>query len=163
MTGTLTGDHLTTLRFMDAAGVEVIPTPFPGAADQVAALLGGHIDAIVGNVGDVAKDPEKFRVLAVATEERHPWLPDAPTFKEQGIDLVASIERGLALPKGTSREVFDKLYKALEEITSLPEYKEGMEKAGLPGAFLHGDEWAELIASQQEEAERVLKQFDLIK
>jgi tripartite-type tricarboxylate transporter receptor subunit TctC len=55
------------------------------------------------------------------------------------------------------------LYKALEEITSLPEYKEGTEKAGLPGAFLHGDEWAELIASQQEEAERVLKQFDLIK
>ncbi|MDQ0337960.1 tripartite-type tricarboxylate transporter receptor subunit TctC [Caldalkalibacillus uzonensis] len=162
MTGTLTGDHLTTLMFMDRAGVEVNPTPFQGAADQVAALLGGHVDAIMGNVGDVAKEPQQFKVLAVATEERHEWLPDAPTFKEQGIDLVAAIDRGLAMPKGSPREAYEKLYEALEKITDLPEYLEGMENAGLPPAFLSGDEWAKLIEEQKQEAESILEQFNEI-
>lgn len=163
MTGTLTGDHLTTLRFMDAAGVKVTPVPLAGSADQVTQLLGGHISAIVGNVGDVTADLEKFKVLAVATEERHDWLPDVPTFKEQGIDLVASIDRGLALPKGSPPEAREKIYKVLEEIVKLPEYQEKMRNAGLVDGFIKGEEWEKLIMEQKVEAERILDKFNLIK
>lgn len=162
MTGTLTGDHLTTLRFMQVAGVEVTMVPLAGAADQVTQLLGGHIDAIVGNVGDVTAEPDNYNILAVATEERHDWLPETPTFIEQGIDLVAVIERGLALPKGSPREALDMLYEALEEITSLPEYQEDMKNAGLVEGFMHGDEWAKEIERQYEEAAQVLEDFDLL-
>ncbi|KMJ55081.1 hypothetical protein AB685_29115, partial [Bacillus sp. LL01] len=161
-TGTLTGDHLTVLRFMQAAGVEVTIIPLAGAADQVTQLLGGHIDAIMGNVGDVTAEPDNYNILAVATEERHDWLPDTPTFKEQGIDLIAVIERGLALPKGSPREALDMLYEALEHITSLPEYQEDMRNAGLVDGFQHGDEWAVDIQRQYEEARQVLQDFDLI-
>ncbi|GGC83615.1 hypothetical protein GCM10007216_12810 [Thalassobacillus devorans] len=162
LTGTYTGDHLTTLKFMDTADVQVTPVPLAGSADQVKELLGGHIDAIMGNVGDVTKDLDQFNVLAIATEERHEWLPDVPTFKEQGIDLVAAIDRGLALPKDTPQEIHDKLFEALEQITSLPEYEEKMEDAGLVADFLPGDEWAELIEEQQKEAKEVLEKFDEI-
>ncbi|MGO4887439.1 tripartite tricarboxylate transporter substrate binding protein [Anaerobacillus sp. MEB173] len=162
LTGTLTGDHLTILKFMSIAGVKVTEVPLPGAADQVAQLMGGHIDAIMGNVGDVAKDPDNYKVLGVATEERHEWLPDAPTFKEQGIDLVAAIERGLAFPKGTPKEAVDMVYEALEQIVALPEYQEGMKNAGLVDGFMHGDEWAESIEQQHEEAKVILEEFGLL-
>jgi tripartite-type tricarboxylate transporter receptor subunit TctC len=163
MTGNLTGDHLTTLKFMDAAGVKVTTVPLAGSADQVKQLLGGHIDAIVGNVGDVTKDRSKFNILAIGTEERHEWLPDVPTFKEQGIDIVAAIDRGLALPKGTPKEIKEKIYTALEEITSLPEYQEMMKKAGLVDGFMAGDEWKELIDEETKESKELLKKFDLLK
>lgn len=163
LTGTLTGDHLTTLKFMEAAGVKVTLVPLAGSADQVKQLLGGHIDAIMGNVGDVTKDIEQYKVLAIATEERHEWLPDVPTFKEQGIDLVAAIDRGLAVPKGTPKEIKEKLFNALKEINNLPEYKKKMKKAGLVQGFMPGEEWAELISKQKAEAEEILKKYDLIK
>lgn len=163
MTGTLTGDHLTTLKIMDAAGIKVTPIPLAGSADQVKQLLGGHIDAIVGNVGDVTKDPDQFNILAVATEERHEWLPDVPTFKEQGIDLVAAIDRGLALPKGSPKEVKKMIYSALEKIVALPEYQEKMKEAGLVDGFMAGDKWREQVLSQQKEAERVLKKYGVLK
>ncbi|MFG6150650.1 tripartite tricarboxylate transporter substrate binding protein [Halobacillus sp. B23F22_1] len=160
LTGTYTGDHLTTLKLMDEAGIEVTMVPLAGAADQVKQLLGGHIDAIMGNVGDVTKNKDQFRVLAIGTEERHDWLPEVPTFEEQGVDLVAAIDRGLALPKDTPQEIQDELFKALEEITSLPEYQKQMEEAGLVADFLPGDEWAELISEQKVEAEETLEKFD---
>ncbi|WP_017378841.1 tripartite tricarboxylate transporter substrate binding protein [Paenisporosarcina sp. TG-14] len=162
MTGNLTGDHLTTLKFMDAAGVEVTTVPLAGAADQVKQLLGGHIDSIVGNVGDVAKDPDQFTILAIGTEERHEWLPDVPTFKEQGIDIVAAIDRGLGLPKGTPKEIQEKLYIALEEISKLPEYQEMMKKAGLVDGFMSGEEWKDLIVKEKIESEQLLVKFGLL-
>ncbi|WP_408011146.1 tripartite tricarboxylate transporter substrate binding protein [Pseudalkalibacillus sp. A8] len=162
LTGKLTGDHLTALKFMEAADVEVTLVPLPGSADQVKQLLGGHIDAIIGNVGDVTKDQDKFNILAIGTEERHEWLPDVPTFKEQGVDLVAAIDRGLALPKGTPKEVHEKLLKALQEITSLPEYKEMMKNAGLVDGFITGDEWADLIEEEKAEAKEILTKYELL-
>ncbi|MBS8263709.1 tripartite tricarboxylate transporter substrate binding protein [Mesobacillus boroniphilus] len=162
LTGHLTGDHLTALKFMSAAGVKVTTVPLPGSADQVSQLLGGHIDAIVGNVGDVTKDRSQFKILAIGTEERHEWLPDVPTFKEQGIDIVAAIDRGLALPKGTPKEYQEKIFKALEQITKLPEYQEKMKKAGLVDGFLSGEEWAEIISQEKVEAEKLLEEFELL-
>lgn len=163
MTGNLTGDHLTTLKFMDAAGVEVTTVPLTGAADQVKQLLGGHIDSIVGNVGDVAKDPDQFTILAIGTEERHEWLPEVPTFREQGIDIVAAIDRGLGLPKGTPKEVQEKLYGALEEISKLPEYQEMMKKAGLVDGFMSGEEWQKQIDKETIESKNLLEKFGLLK
>ncbi|WP_100401127.1 tripartite tricarboxylate transporter substrate binding protein [Bacillus sp. FJAT-44742] len=160
MVGTLTGDHLATLNFMDETGLKVNESPFQGAADSMSNLLGGHVDAIMGNVGDVVTEQDRVRVLAIATEERHEWLPDVPTFQEQGVDLVAAIDRGLGLPEGTPEEVYEQLLHALEQITSEPEYEERMENAGLPSAFLPGEEWAEEIEQERQEAEDLLDEFE---
>ncbi|WP_018924910.1 tripartite tricarboxylate transporter substrate binding protein [Salsuginibacillus kocurii] len=158
--GTLTGDHLTTLQFMDETGLEVNESPLPGAADAMSNLLGGHVDAIMGNLGDVITEQDQVRVLGIATEERHDWLPDAPTFKEQGVDLVAAIDRGLAFPKGTPDEVLEAVEEVIDEITSDPEYDESMENAGLPNEFLPGDEWEEEIREEAEQAEELLERFE---
>jgi tripartite-type tricarboxylate transporter receptor subunit TctC len=161
--GTLTGDGLTTLKFMKAAGVKVTSVPVSGSADSTKQLLGGHVDAMVGNVGDVTADPDKYNILGVATEKRHPWLPDVPTFKEQGLDLTAAIDRGWGVPKGTPVELRDKIQEAVKTITDMPEYQKDMKKAGLPSAFLPGDEWMNLIKQQKSEAKDILDQFDMLK
>jgi tripartite-type tricarboxylate transporter receptor subunit TctC len=55
---------------------------------------------------------DKFRTLAVAAEERVPALPDVPTFKELGYDIVGGAFRGVAVPLGTPQPVVDKLAEA---------------------------------------------------
>lgn len=65
---------------------------------------------------------EKARCLAVAMQARHPRLPDCPTFKEQGIDLVSGAYRGYAVLKGTPMEVQKKLAELIATINKNPEF-----------------------------------------
>jgi len=55
---------------------------------------------------------DKVRVLAVAADERVETLPDVPTFKELGYNIVGGAFRGVAAPKGTPKEIVDKLADA---------------------------------------------------
>ena len=61
--------------------------PFSGWGETSPALLGGHIDAAMAQPGEVKPlvDAKKLRVLAVASPQRHPFFPEAPTGKEIGL------------------------------------------------------------------------------
>jgi len=58
--GTYSGHHVAALKFMDLTGTKYSLVTFQGAADQNIALLGGHIDVMVGNLNDVMRDIDKF-------------------------------------------------------------------------------------------------------
>ena len=110
--GTYSANHLETLRLMKAAGVDLTYVPYTGTGPVIPAVMGGHIKAAMSYsmVGVTYKD--KFRTLAVAAEERVPALPDVPTFKELGYDIVGGAFRGVAAPLGTPQPVVDRLAKA---------------------------------------------------
>ncbi len=62
---------------------------------------------------------KKVRVLAVAADERVETLPDVPTFKEQGYDIVGGAFRGVAAPKGTPKEIIAKLADAFTKTNKI--------------------------------------------
>lgn len=160
--GTLTGGHLALLKMMDELSIEVTNVPFPGSSDNTAALLGGHVDAIIGNVGDVAQDPDMYKLLGIMTEERHEWLPDTPTFKENGYDVFATIRRGIAAPAGLPEKVYEKLEAGIARIVAKEGYLEDMTKIGLPEHYLTGEEFKQSVMEEKVDAERLLKKFGLI-
>jgi tripartite-type tricarboxylate transporter receptor subunit TctC len=144
--GAGTSGHLSILVMNKAAGIEAKPVHFGGAGESKAAFLGGHIDAIAQTYGEVLsmlKDGSA-KVIAVATEERMPELPDVPTFKEVGIDLVIASNRGFAAPKDTPKEIIDILAEAFRKAHEDPEYQAEMEKMGLPAKYLGPEEFGEL-------------------
>ncbi|MBN1107068.1 MAG: tripartite tricarboxylate transporter substrate binding protein, partial [Deltaproteobacteria bacterium] len=79
--GTFSGHHIATLRLQKMSGAKYNYVPFTGAAPQITAFLGGHVNAIFGNSDDLVKYSDKIRVLAMAAETRFPAFPDTPTFK----------------------------------------------------------------------------------
>jgi tripartite-type tricarboxylate transporter receptor subunit TctC len=117
---------------LNASGAQLNIVDSGGATDRIAALKGGHIDAIPNPYGTVKPYLESgdFRALAVITEERNPKFPDIPTAKEQGYDVVLPIAYFFAFPKGTPEEIVDKFSKAVEKIaTTNKEYAEAIDKA----------------------------------
>ncbi|GAE34341.1 tripartite tricarboxylate transporter substrate binding protein [Halalkalibacter akibai] len=86
--GLYVGQHLATLLLEDTANIQVEDVPFPGAADAIASLLGGHTDVVAGNLSDIYRLGSDVRPLAIATEERHSFAPDIPTFSELGYPEV---------------------------------------------------------------------------
>ena len=99
------GPHFATMRLEKLAGVKLTYVPFTGAAPQMTALLGGHTDASFSNSDDLVRFKDKVRVLGFASPERFFAFPDVPTLKELGFDLVESVDRGIAVPVGTPKEI----------------------------------------------------------
>jgi tripartite-type tricarboxylate transporter receptor subunit TctC len=128
--GTFSGHHVATLRLQKMAGTKFNYVPFTGAAPQITAFLGGHVNAIFGNSDDLVKHADSIRVLAVAADSRFFGFPETPTFKEGGVELVESIDRGIGLPPKTPEAVVKKLEAAFMQIAKDPAIQEQMKKEG---------------------------------
>ncbi|SDF81277.1 tripartite tricarboxylate transporter substrate binding protein [Desulfovibrio legallii] len=164
LVGPLSGHHLMFLEFCKLfPDVKLSRVFYKGAADQNAALLGGEVDLIFGNINDVMRSIEEFNVLNVAAEKRNGFLPDVPTLKEQGINLVSDIRRIFAAPKGTSPEALAFLRETFKKICSDPNYLSDMKKAGQPAEYLDGEATAAYIRSVEAADKKLLQEAGLLK
>ena len=74
--GTFSGHHIATLRLQKMSGAKFNYVPFTGAAPQITAFLGGHVNAIFGNSDDLVKHADNIRVLGTADDQgSRPHLP----------------------------------------------------------------------------------------
>lgn len=138
--GPMTDDHLGIFLLEKASGAKFANVGFDGAAANIAALLGNHIDASFGHVGDfvaTSKDG-KVKVLAVADKERSPYFKDVATLTESGYAVSNSSTRTLVVPAGTPKAAVDALSEAMKTAWDDAEHKKRMEDAGLTLRFLDG-------------------------
>ena len=116
-------DHFFWIQFFESAGIpleDIRLISYPDTGSQVSALLAHEIDFTMINMpsgGSFFKEGS-FRPLGVAYDKRLDALPDTPTLKEQGIDLINATSRGIFVPKGTPENkikiIADAYKKALE-------------------------------------------------
>jgi len=116
---------------LDAAfGIKTSYIPFKGTGDMTTAVLGGHVTGAMSYTAFAINNKGKMRALAVAMEKRHPLLPDAPTFRELGIDWVDGAYRGIGVPKSAPAEVKRRLSDLWLALNKDPEMKELAAKSG---------------------------------
>ncbi|MBE9553753.1 MAG: tripartite tricarboxylate transporter substrate binding protein [Proteobacteria bacterium] len=93
----------------DLTGMKFKYVPFDGTRERMTALLSNTIQ--LGTINVVAGKKYikggELKALGIAAAERNEQLPDLPTLREQGIDLVYALRRGIVAPKGTSSDVID--------------------------------------------------------
>jgi tripartite-type tricarboxylate transporter receptor subunit TctC len=143
--------HLNQLVFEYVAGIELNKVPFAGDAPQRAAVLGGHI-AACGIKGSEAYPYVKegtMRILGVMTKKRVSFLPDVPTFEEQGYPVFAFSARGVVAPKGLPVEIRKILADAIAKVVASPEFVEKAQtKLKMPIDYIAGDEYVEFLKEQ---------------
>jgi tripartite-type tricarboxylate transporter receptor subunit TctC len=128
--GLNSANHVANVRLEGAAGIKLTYVPFKGTGDLVASILGGHVDAAMSYVTLALAQKGRTRMLAIATEKRHPAFPDTPTFKELGIDWVDGAYRGVAVPKSTPPELRKKISDIFAEINKDPDFRKRMADGG---------------------------------
>ena len=104
---------------------------FKGTSEAATALLGGHIELIITPAGNASPHVAagRMRVIAVAAPQRFTdVLANAPTWREQGIDLVFSGWRAVMAPKGLTPAQVAYWESALRKATALPEWRADLEK-----------------------------------
>jgi tripartite-type tricarboxylate transporter receptor subunit TctC len=123
-------NHAAAARFENLAGVKFAYVPFKGTADMATAILGSHVDAAMSYTTFAISQKQKVRVLAVATEKRHPLFPDVPTFKEAGFNWVDGAYRGVAVPKSTPEATKKQISDLFQRINNDADMKKQMADGG---------------------------------
>lgn len=148
-----TDDHLAVLLFL-GKGVPFNYVPYPGGADIVTALMGKHI--VMGALGSFTLNAgNPLRPIAVLGAQRHEQLAQAPTAKEQGIDVQMSSDRGLASHARVPAEIRQRFADAVQAAMQDPELIARMKQLNLPMAYLSGEDWAPEIAKRRAEYQAI--------
>ena len=128
--GLNSANHAAHERLNAIFGTQTTYIPYKGTGDMSIAIFGGHIGGAWSNTAFPVNNKGKVRALAVAMEKRHALLPDAPTFRELGIDWVDGTYRGIGVPKSTPAEVKKRLSDLWMALNNDAEMKELAAKSG---------------------------------
>jgi len=114
-------------------GTEIVHVPYKGAGPMMQDLLAGNVDMAFDGMGTSAAQIKggKLRALAVTTGTRSPVIPDVPTLKELGIgDFEVTTWYAMWAPKGTPKEIIDRMYSEVVKALQLPDMKKIWEDQG---------------------------------
>jgi tripartite-type tricarboxylate transporter receptor subunit TctC len=140
-----------------AAGFEYNNIPHDGGGPSMLAVLGGHADATFGFTAQLVPQiaAGKMRVLAVTDVKRHPDLPNVPTVKEEGYDVVFTMWRSVLAPKGTPQAILDKLETAFKKLSEDRSFKALIKSLGDEVHFQGGKDFEKTWADEWEQHSRV--------
>jgi tripartite-type tricarboxylate transporter receptor subunit TctC len=144
--GLMAVPHSQVLMLSRAAGVKFASVHFGGGAPSVTALLGGHVDALAGATADALphKQSGKFRVLGIAAEQPDKSMPDVPTMRSQGYDVLAASSTGIVAPAGVPAPVVATLTAAIKKIIESDEHQKKLNELALGPYYLDPDAYTKV-------------------
>ncbi|BDG75317.1 tripartite tricarboxylate transporter substrate binding protein [Roseomonas fluvialis] len=132
--------HAVFVLFTAKAGIEMLHVPFSGGAPSLQALLSGTVDLAVlapEETGGMVQSGE-IRALAVCSAERIPILPNVPTLRESGFDVVVENMKGLNAPAGLPDEIYTSLHDRFRRALGEPAWTGFLERTGTFEGYLDG-------------------------
>jgi tripartite-type tricarboxylate transporter receptor subunit TctC len=147
-----------------ATGVKFKYVSYEGLAPRMNAILGGHVDLTDSNLTQKGKvEAGQLKFLGIATEKRHPELPNVPTLKELGINVVFDVNRGIMAPKGTPAEVINKLGTACAAAAKEPDFAHAMKLQGTDVRYMDRATYAKWQKEADDLNRTIAKDLGLLK
>ncbi len=147
-----------------AAGIKFKYVSYEGLAPRMNAILGGHIDLTDSNLTQKGKvEAGQLKFLAIATEKRNPEMPNVPTLKELGVNVVYDVNRGVMVPKGTPADVLAKLESSCAAAAREPAFAEAMKKQATDVRYMGRKQYADWLKGNDELNKALAKDLGLYK
>ena len=156
--------HLGAEAFKKQAGIDLLHVPYKGNAPATIAILGGEVnltfDSLVGPLPNIRAG--KLRALATTGRKRATMLPEVPTVIETGVaNFDYESWNAVAAPRGTPREIVQRLNAEVVRVVALPEVRERLISLGYEPVSNSTDEFAALIAADLQRFGRLVKEIGL--
>jgi tripartite-type tricarboxylate transporter receptor subunit TctC len=156
--------HMIQLALTELAGIDVKMIPYKGSGPLVVDMLSGSVDASIDYIGETyikQFEAGSIRPLAVVSEKRAPDYPDVPTFKESGINFAASPWAGIMAPKGTPKEIVDKINAAIGEFVKSDGIEAKMKPFGQSPAFTTPAEFHQIVVDEEAKWRDIIKKHNI--
>src|SRR5919106_812742 len=163
--GTGVGGHFNSLILSQVTGIKIKHVPYKGGGEYIPALLGGHLDFVIGTA--IATLPQesagKLRTLALLSSNKMKGLPSVPTTVELGIkgDYLDSWA-GAFVTAGTPKPVLDTLTAAAEKVIKSKEFGARIEKTGGVVKYVTPAEFRSTIERDKNTALEIAKKEGLL-
>jgi tripartite-type tricarboxylate transporter receptor subunit TctC len=145
-------------------GIKLKYVSYEGLAPRMNAILGGHTDLTDSNLTQKGKvDAGQLKFLAIATEKRHPEMPNVPTLKELGVNVVYDVNRGLMVPKGTPNDVISKLGSSCAAAAKEPEFAKAMKLQGTDVRYMDRAAFGKWLKQNDDLNRNLAKDLGLLK
>jgi len=147
-----------------AAGIKFKYVSYEGLAPRMNAILGGHIDLTDSNMTQKGKvEAGQLKFIAIATEKRSPEMPNVPTLKELGVNVVYDVNRGLMAPKGTPADVLGKLESSCAAAAREPSFVDSMKKQATDVRYMGRRQYADWLKGNDDLNRTLAKDLGLLK
>jgi putative tricarboxylic transport membrane protein len=159
-------DSIITHLVEKATGTQFNFIAFKSGGEVMTNLLGSHIDVASANPGEALTQiqAKKARVLAAASAKRLASLPDVPTLRESGIDVVATQWRGVAAPKGLPKEAEAALISAFKRLSESKMWQENyLKENNLTPQYMAPEEFRRYLDTDTQQTRQILTEMGLIK
>ena len=158
-------DHLTPMLLAEAVGVtpsDVNYVPYDGGGELLAGILGGDVEFAATGVGEVSEAAASgdVRILAVTSEEPVEGV-DAPTLKDEGVDLTVTNWRGVVAAPDISDDDKQRFIDAITEMHDSDAWQQVLQDQGWTDAFLTGDDFTSFLNDESERVESVMSELGL--
>ena len=164
--GVVSDPVLLARMLQNATGVTIDTVPFDGEGEVMAAVLGGHIDFMLGNPAEVLPQIEAgtLRPIAVSTANRISSVSDAPSFKELGLNIEHVQLRGVVMPGGVPPETVAFWEQALRKVAESEQWKrEYLDRFRDEPRFVGSSEFAQVLESTSALYARTMTELGLKK
>jgi len=156
--GSGTSVHLSGELFKSMTGCDMVHVPYKGAGPALIDLIGGQVHVIFDNlpssIGHIKQG--KIRALAVTSEQREPSLPGVPTVGETVSRYEATAWFGIGMPKGTPREIIDKINAEVNRALADPKMRERLAELGGKPIAGSPEDFGKVIAAETAKWEKVV-------
>jgi tripartite-type tricarboxylate transporter receptor subunit TctC len=160
--GTGSSLHITMEQIAKHTGIKWTQVPFKGGADNMNALLGGHIDVTADATGWAELvNAGKFRLLVTWGAERTKNWPNVPTLKESGIDMISNSPFGIGGPKGMDPAVVKVLHDAFKKGMEEQSYKDAIAKLDMESYYLNTADYHAYAMQQAVEQKQLIEELRL--
>ena len=146
-------------------GIKTNYIPYNGSSEQIAALLGGHVDATYISYTSALQHIEEGTLVAlgVMTEERVELIPEVPTFVESGYDAVLNSWRGIAVPKDTPDDVANILREAFKKAYDNEEYQTKSREAMIDGDYAGYEDFGKFLDESYDTVYEIMDELGFAK
>lgn len=159
-------DYLNVVRVAAAGGADAskLNTTVFTDAGEIAALLGGHTDVLSTTLAEIVQHHKSgdARVLGISSPERTKFVPDVPTYSEQGLNVVIYHWRGLFGPPDMPPAVLDYWGRAFAKMVDTPTWKQSMESINWITSFESGQQFRQSMLKEAAEAEAMLRPLGVL-
>ena len=162
--GTGTPTHLASELFAAAAGIDIVPVPYKGAAPATSDLLGGQIQFMFNNPLSALSLVKSGKLRAIATTglQRSATTPEVPTVAESGYPgFEAGTWYAFMGPAGMPKEIVDKIASELALISKMPDVRERLLAQGIETRASTPEELASIMRSDFEKWSSVIRKANI--
>ncbi len=160
-TGTATQPHLLGLKLAEAADATWEYIPYRSDALALTGLLDGSVDVYATQDSFYFANRDHLKVLASVSEARSEALPNVPTAREFGYNVVMPVWAGIVAPKDLPGDILATLTTACKTVSSAPEFVEALKRMQQDVAFLDGPAFAAFVQNESTATRNLIVKYKL--